>query len=320
MSRELLLWIIFGATVVVVLALDLGVFHRRAHEVRTREAVVWSVVWIVLSLLFGALVWTWRGPVAAAQYLTAYVIEKSLSVDNIFVFLLIFTYFDVPARYQHRVLFWGILSAVAMRAVLIGVGVVAIQHFHWLTYPLGVLLIYGGVRLAAGAGRRVEPERNRVIRLCRRLFGVTPSYVDGGFFVRQAGRYLATPLFIVLVAVETTDLVFAMDSLPAVLAITIDPMIAYTSNIFAILGLRSLYFALAGIIPRFRYLHHALSIILVIVGVKMLLAEWYRPPVEATLGTVLAILGVAMLLSLRRRGGEAPRPGSAAGVPRGAAP
>lgn len=294
-----MLWAIFALAVVVMLALDLGVFHRTAHEIRTREAIVWSVVWIALALAFGGLVWWWRGTDAAVHYVTAYVIEKSLSVDNIFVFLVIFTYFGVPARYQHRVLFWGILSAVALRALLIGAGVAAVQHFHWLLYVLGAILVVTGIRMAAGKPRPVDPAHNPVIRLATRWLRVSDRFDGPRFFTRHGGRVVATPLLLVLLAVETTDVVFALDSVPAVLAITLDPMIAYTSNVFAILGLRALYFALAGIIPRFRFLHHALAIILVLVGAKMLAADWYRPPTGITLGVVVAILTGAVLLSLR---------------------
>ncbi len=319
MSANAVLWSAFGAAIVVMLALDLGVFHRRAREVGTREAVVWSAVWIALALLFGALVLLERGVQPAAHYLTAYVIEKSLSVDNIFVFLLIFSYFGVPAAYQHRVLFWGIVTAVAMRAVLIGGGVAAVQRFHWLMYLLGAVLIVTGVRMARGKDRHVDPSRNPVIRLCARMLRTGDRYEGAKFFTRDARGVVATPLFIVLLAVETTDLVFALDSIPAVLAITTDPMIAYTSNIFAILGLRALYFAVAGILPRFRYLHHGLSIILVLIGVKMLVAEWYRPPTGVTLTMVMAILAAAVALSVwRPEQVAAPGPTSSRG-PRGAA-
>lgn len=295
-----MLWAVFGAAVVVMLALDLGVFHRKAHAVGTREAVTWSIVWVALALLFAGLVLVERGVTPAVQFVTAYVVEKSLSVDNIFVFLLIFTYFGVPREYQHRVLFWGVLSAVVMRAVFIGAGVAAVQRFHWLMYPLGAILLYTGVKLALGKGREVRPAENPVVRLCVRLFRVTPDDAGGRFFVVRNGKLFATPLLIVLAAVEATDLVFAVDSVPAVLAITLDPMIAYTSNVFAILGLRALYFALAGVLPRFRYLHPALALILVLVGLKMLLAELYRPPTGVTLGAVVAILGGAIALQVVR--------------------
>jgi tellurite resistance protein TerC len=294
MPPAVALWIIFAATVLSMLALDLGVLHRRAHVVSPREAMLRSLLCAVVALAFGALVWAWRGGSAAALYITSYLIEESLSVDNIFVFIVIFTYFGVPARYQHKVLFWGIITAIVLRGVFIGVGVAAIQQLHWLTYALGALLVYTGVQLGRGAHHEPEPRRNPVIRFCRRLLRVTEDFEGERFVVTRRGVYYVTPLFIVLVAIETTDIVFAVDSVPAVLGITTDPMIAYTSNIFAIIGLRSLYFAVAGVLPRFRYLHHALAVVLVLVGIKMLAAAWYRPPTGLTLGGVALVLAAGI--------------------------
>jgi TerC family integral membrane protein len=304
------LWIVFAATILSILALDLGVFHRRAHVVTTREAMQRSVLWAAVALAFGGLIWAWRGSAAAALYLTSYMIEESLSVDNIFVFIIIFTYFGVPRRYQHKVLFWGIVTAILLRGIFIGVGVAAIQRLHWLTYGLGALLVYTGVQLGRGTHHELEPRRNPVIRFCRRLLRVTEDFEGERFVVSRRGAYYVTPLFIVLVAIETTDIVFAVDSVPAVLGITTDPMIAYTSNIFAIIGLRSLYFALAGVLPRFRYLHHALAVVLVLVGVKMLAAAWYRPPTGLTLGGVALVLaaGVGASWLWSARSARAPKP------------
>jgi tellurite resistance protein TerC len=306
MPTSVLVWGIFGVAVLAMLALDLGVFHRDARVVGTREAVGWSVAWITVALLFAVVVWLWRGPPDAALYLTAYLIEKSLSVDNIFVFLVIFSYFDVPRRYQHKVLFWGVLSAVILRGIFIGAGVAAIHALHWLTYVLGIILVYTGIQLGRGRHTKLAPARNPVVRFSRRLFRVTEEYEGERFFVARRGAYYVTPLFIVLVAIETTDLVFALDSVPAVLAITTDPFIAYTSNIFAILGLRALYFALAGVLPRFQYLHHALAVILVLVGFKLLVAEWYRPPTGMMLGGVAMILAVGVAASWVKAGRKEP--------------
>ena len=297
MPPSVALWLIFAAIVLSMLAVDLGILYRRAHEVSTREAVARSIVWAVIALLFGGLVALWRGPAAAALYVTAYLIEESLSVDNIFVFIVIFSYFGVPRRYQHKVLFWGIVTAVVLRGIFIGVGVAAIQRLHWLTYVLGVILVYTGVQLGRGGHRDLEPRQNPVIRFCRRLLRVTEDFEGERFVVVRRGAYYVTPLFIVLVAIETTDIVFAVDSVPAVLAITTDPMIAYTSNIFAIIGLRSMYFALAGVLPRLRYLHQALAVVLVLVGAKMLAAEWYRPPTGLMLAAVAVILAAGVAAS-----------------------
>jgi tellurite resistance protein TerC len=299
-STSIFIWIGFGIFILLMLALDLGVFHRRAHVVALREALAWSAVWIVLALAFNVGVYFWRGPQTALEFLTGYLIEKSLSVDNIFVFLLLFQYFQVPAQYQHRVLFWGILGALVMRAVFILGGIALIHRFHWIIYGFGALLVVSGVRMAFQKDREVHPERNPVLRLLRRWLPISATYEDGRFFVRQAGRWMATPLLVVLVAVETTDLVFAVDSIPAILAITLDPFIVYSSNVFAILGLRALYFALAGVMRLFHYLHYGLSAILVFVGIKMLVSDLVKIPVAVSLSVVAAILTGAVVLSLLR--------------------
>jgi tellurite resistance protein TerC len=310
-------WTVFGLCVVVMLLLDLGLFHRTAHEVRFKEAASWSLVWVLLAVAFGGLVWLWRGWPAASDFYTAYLIEESLSIDNLFVFLLIFHYFQVPRQYEHRVLFWGILGALVMRAGFIVAGVALLQTFHWIFYVFGALLIFTGIRLALEKDKKIQPERNPVLRLFRRLMPVTSEYEGGHFIVWRDGRPWATPLLLVLIVVETTDLIFAVDSIPAVLAITQDPFIVYTSNVFAIMGLRSLYFALAGMMRLFHYLHYGLALILVFVGVKMLLgADWYEIPSEVALATVAGILAISVVLSLifpstPEQGGGSP----ASGVP-----
>ncbi len=298
MSGQTWAWVGFVLFVLAMLALDLGVFHRRPHELAIKEALVWSGVWIALAMLFNLGVYYWRGPEEALEFLTGYLIEKSLSVDNIFVFLLIFTYFRVPARYQHRVLFWGILGALVMRAILIALGLSLIQRFHWVIYVFGAFLILTGVKMAMQKDKEIHPERNPALRLFRRFAPVTNDYRGGRFFVKEGGRYFATPLLIALLAVETTDLIFAVDSIPAILAITLDPFIIYSSNVFAILGLRALYFALAGVMKLWRRLHYGLSAILIFVGAKMSLADFYKIPAGVALGIVAAILIISVIASM----------------------
>lgn len=297
---DALLWAVFAVAVFVTLGLDLGVFHRGVHEVGGREATLRSLLWVTIALAFGGLVVLERGLHPGLDYLTAYVVELSLSVDNIFVFIVIFAYFKVPRAYQHKVLFWGVLSAIVLRALFIGVGVAAIHTLHWLTYVLGGILVFTGIRLATGKKAELDPARNRTVALAMRLFRVTEGFEKGRFFVTRRAKYYATPLFLTLVAIETTDVIFAVDSVPAVLAITTNPLLAYTSNMFAVAGLRSLYFALAAILPRFRYLHYGLALVLALVGVKMLVAALYRPPVAITLGLVLLILAASIAISLLR--------------------
>ena len=298
MTPQLWLWIGFGVFVLAMLALDLGVFHRKSHIVGMKEALTWSVVWIALALLFNAGVWYWRGPDQGLTFLTGYVVELSLSVDNLFVFLLIFAYFKVPAQYQHKVLFCGILGALVMRAVFIGAGIALIQKFHWIIYVFGAILVISGLKMAFEKDKEVHPEKNPVLRLFRRFMPVTGEYHGGDFFVKREKLRLATPLFIVLLMMETTDLVFAVDSVPAVLAITTDPFIVYTSNVFAILGLRSMFFALTGIMKLFHYLHYGLAAVLVFVGGKMLLAGFYKIPTLASLLVIVGLLAVAVVASL----------------------
>lgn len=298
MLNQILPWILFNIFVLAMLALDLGVFHRKAHEVKIKEALVWSAIWIVLALLFNIGVYFWRGPEQALEFFTGYLIEKSLSVDNIFVFLLIFSYFRVDSLYQHKILFWGILGALIMRAIFIAAGVTLIQQFHWVIYVFGAFLVLTGIKMALQKDKEIHPEKNPVLRLFRRFMPTTDHYVQGKFFVKLNGRTVATPLFVVLLVVETTDLIFAVDSIPAILAITLDPFIVYTSNVFAILGLRALYFALAGVMRLFHYLHLGLSLILVFIGVKMLLADVYKIPIVIALSVVAGILIVSVAASV----------------------
>ena len=319
-ETSLWLWAGFNLFILAMLALDLGVFHRKSHEVSLKEAVTWSAVWVTLALLFNNGLYFFRGPDPAIEFFTGYLIEKSLSVDNIFVIALIFSYFAVPAVYQHRVLFWGILGALVMRAVFILVGSALLAAFHWILYVFGAFLLFTGVKMALMRDTEIHPEQNPVILLVRRLVPVTASYQEGHFFVRQAGRWAATPLFLVLAVVETTDLVFAVDSIPAIFAVTQDPFIVYTSNVFAILGLRSLYFLLAGVMGKFRYLKLGLSAVLVFVGIKMMLVDLYKIPSPVSLAVIAALLAVAIVASLvkSRREERGFPTGSAAGGSRGA--
>jgi tellurite resistance protein TerC len=281
-----------------MLALDLGVFHRDDHAVTMKEASIWTVVWISLALLFNAGIYFYAGTEPALQFLTGYLIEKSLSVDNIFVFVMLFSYFNVPVIYQHRVLFWGILGALVMRGILIGVGAYLIAQFHWVIYIFGAFLIFTGIRMALQKDEHVDVESNGVVKLLRRVMPITQNYHGHDFFVRNAGRLFATPLFVVLLIVETTDLIFALDSIPAIFAVTTDPFLVYTSNVFAILGLRSLYFLLAEVVTKFRFLKLGLSAILVFVGIKMLIVEFYHIPILLSLGVIASILVISIVASL----------------------
>ena len=294
-------WIAFNVFVLAMLAVDLFVFHKDAHEVRAREAATWSVVWIALAMLFGAGVYRFMGRDAGLEYFTGYLIEKALSVDNIFIFVLIFGFFRVPARYQHRVLFWGILGALVMRGAMIAAGAYLIHQFHWIIYVFGAFLVFTGIRMAMHSEDERDLESSVVIRIVRRLMPVTSDYHGQRFFIRDgsgpASRLVATPLFVVLVLVETTDLIFAVDSIPAIFAITEDPFIVYSSNVFAILGLRALYFLLAEVIVRFHYLKTGLSVVLVFVGVKMLAADVYKVPTGWSLGIIALVLVAATAAS-----------------------
>jgi len=291
-------WVGFIAFVLAMLALDLGVFNRRPHEVRPREAALWTGVWVSLALAFAGWIWWGSGSAAALTFLTGYVIEQSLSVDNIFVIVLIFAYFRVPAKYQHRVLFWGIIGALVMRGLFIGLGTLLLARFHWIIYVFGALLVITGVRMAVKQDEEFEGDDNAVVKLTRRLLPMT-SRIDGKhFFTTENGRRVATPLLLVLVLVEFTDLMFAIDSIPAIFAITRDPFLVFTSNIFAILGLRSLYFLLAAVVHRFHLLKYGLAVILTFIGAKMLLDSVLHIPIGISLGVVLGVLAVSIVASL----------------------
>jgi tellurite resistance protein TerC len=284
-----------------MLALDLGVFHRKTHVVSLKESLTWTGVWVVLALLFNVGVWHYAGSQKALEFFTGYLIEKSLSVDNVFVFALLFSYFAVPPKYQHKVLFWGILGALIMRAIMIALGAALITKFAWIIYVFGGFLILTGIKMIVKREEEIHPERNPVVRAFKRLMPVTPEYHGDKFFVRENGLRLATPLFVVLLLVEFSDLIFAVDSIPAIFAVTKDPFIVYTSNVFAILGLRSLYFALAGVMDKFHYLKIGLGVVLAFVGVKMLLAHTaWKLPTSLSLGVVVAILALSVMVSLLR--------------------
>ncbi len=299
------LWAGFTLFILAMLALDLGVFHRKAHAVSFREALAWSVVWVSLALTFNLLVYQWFGSQRALEFLTGYVIEKALSVDNVFVFLVIFQFFAVPAAFQHRVLFWGILGALLMRAVFILLGATLIARFHWVLYVFGAFLVLTGIKLLLRRGAEIHPERNPAYRLFRRFVPAVAEYRGARFTVLENGRRLATPLLLVVVVVEATDVVFAVDSIPAIFAITTDPFIVYTSNIFAILGLRALYFLLSGAIGRFHYLDVGLGLVLCFVGAKMLIADLYKVPIALSLAAVATLLAGSIVASLLRPRAEA---------------
>ena len=292
-------WIVFNAFVLLMLALDLGVFHRKSHTVKVKEALIWSGVWVVMALIFGAGVWHYKGRDLALQFLAGYVIEKALSVDNLFVFLVLFSFFKVKPDYQHKVLFWGILGALLMRAAMIGVGAALIARFHWVMYIFGGFLVLTGIKLAVSKEDHKDVGDNLIVRLFRKVFPVTSDYREARFFVKENGKRLATPLFLVLLTVEFTDLVFALDSIPAIFAVSTNTFIVYTSNVFAILGLRSLYFALAGCMGLFVYLKFGLAIILAFVGVKMLIVDLYKIPIGLSLGIILGVLVASVVISLK---------------------
>ncbi len=293
----LLFWILFNLFVVTMLALDLGVLNRRSHRIGFREALAWSGVWIGLAAAFAVLELFWHGQAEALQFVTGYVIELSLSIDNLFVFLVIFRYFKVPDQYQHKVLFWGILGALLMRGIFILAGVGLIHRFSWIIYVFGALLIYSGLKLLRQGETEVQPEKSLVLRLFRRVLPVTKEYVGGQFFTRTNG-VCATPLLLVLLLIETSDVLFAVDSIPAILAITLNAFIVYTSNVFAILGLRSMYFALSGMMDLFHYLHYGLSVVLIFIGLKMLGSHYVNIPTGWALVTVLFVLGASVVASL----------------------
>ena len=308
MPANWIFWILFNVFVLAMLALDLGVFHRNRHVVAFREAIGWTFVWITLAGAFAVLIYFFGHILTGnpgrpnseltLEFLTGYLIEESLSVDNLFVFLVIFRYFAVPRKYQHQILFWGVVGALVMRGIFILVGIKLLNRFSWLIYVFGAILIYSGIKLLGQEEKEIEPEKNIVLRIFRKFFRLTDNYEDGKFFVVRQGIRYATPLAVVLVMIETTDLLFATDSIPAVLAITREPFIVYTSNVFAIMGLRSLYFALAGMIEVFHLLHYGLSLILIFIGVKMLVSHYVKLPIGIALGAVAGVLLISIVLSL----------------------
>lgn len=291
-------WIAFIAFIILLLVFDLGVFHRKSHEVKIKEALIWSAVWISLALIFNYGIYYFMGKEKAFEFLTGYLIEKSLSIDNLFVFIMLFTFFDVKPKYQHKVLFWGILGALVLRAIFIFAGVALISKFHWIIYVFGGFLVYTGIKMLFHKDEKIEPDKNILVKLFKRFFPVTEKMHEGKFFVKKNAKTFATPLFVVLLVVEFTDLIFAVDSIPAILAVSNDTFIIFTSNVFAILGLRALYFALAGITKYFYYLKYGLSAILVFVGVKMVIVGFYKIPIIYSLFTILGILIVSIVISL----------------------
>jgi tellurite resistance protein TerC len=298
LSNKIILWGGFNILVLAMLSLDLGVFHRKDHQISIRESLIWSLIWIIVALIFNVGIYFWKGSEVALQFLTGYMIERSLSIDNIFVFLVIFSYFKVPSQYQYKVLFWGILGALIFRGLFIGLGTLLIVKFHWILYVFGAFLLFTGIKMALGKDKEIEPEKNPVIKFVRRFLPISERYHNGHFFIRNKGKLVGTPLFIVLVVVESTDIVFAVDSIPAIFAITLDPFIVYTSNVFAILGLRALYFALAGLMRLFYYLKYALGAILAFVGVKMLIADFYKISSATALAIIAGMFVVAIVASL----------------------
>ncbi len=298
MPTDLLLWIGFSVFLIIMLALDLGVFHKESHVVEFREAMIWSGIWVGLAVLFNIGVFFYCGEVKGLEFMTGYLVEKSLSVDNVFVIALIFTYFSVPRQYQHRVLFWGVIGALIMRAILIAVGATLIREFAWIIYIFGAFLVFTGIKMYFQKNEGIDPDKNPVVRFFKKFIPVTDEYNKEKFFLIKNGKRFATPLFIVLLMVETTDLIFAVDSIPAIFAITQDPFIVFTSNAFAILGLRSLYFALAGVIYKFYYLKAGLSVILVFVGIKMMLIDIFKIPIGISLGFVSLVILISVIASV----------------------
>ena len=299
-QSEILLFILFNAFVILMLAIDLGLFHKKPETVTIREAVVWSIVWVVLALLFNAGVFYFAGPTTGQEFLAGYLIERALSFDNIFVFVIIFSYFGVPSKYQHKALLWGVVGALVTRSLFIAAGAALISRFEWVLYFLGVILIISGWKMLGNKGVDVHPEKNLFIRLAKKVFPVSSGYESAKFTLRKGGKLFVTPLLLVVITIETTDIVFAVDSIPAVFGVTRDPFIVYSSNIFAILGLRATYFLLAGIMDTFHYLSHGLSLILMFIGVKMLIGEFFPISITFSLGVVGAVLAIAVMASIVR--------------------
>lgn len=299
MTDNLMLFLGFNVFILILLALDLGFFHKDTKEIKVKDALISSAVWITIALLFNLGIYYFKGSEDALAFLTGYLIEKSLSVDNIFVFVMVFAYFKVPVKYQYKILFWGIIGALLMRSTMIFAGTALIQNFHWTLYIFGALLVITGIKmLTQNSDSQIEPDKNPVVKLFKKFFPVSDNYDNDKFFTKKNGLTMATPLFIVLLVIETTDLIFAVDSIPAIFGVTQDPFIVYTSNVFAILGLRALYFALAGIIDQFHYLKYGLSLILVFIGTKMLIADFYKIPIFLALAIVILILITSVMVSL----------------------
>jgi tellurite resistance protein TerC len=300
-SHELLLWVVFGAVILILFALDLGVFHRKSHQVGIKEALIWSGIWLAVAIIFNLLVYIWMGKEQAIEFAAGYLVERTLSFDNLFVFLLIFTYFKVPGIHQYKVLFWGIIAALVMRGIFVVAGIELIDKFHWIVYLFGAFLFVSGLKLLLRKDEEpMDVGRNPVLRLCKRFLPTTDQYGDGNFILTIDGKRYVTPLFIVLLIIETSDILFAFDSVPAILGITLNPFIVYTSNIFSILGLRALYFALAGCMVIFRYLNQGITLILIFIGAKMLASGFIEIPAVVALGMIVFILVGAMAMSLIR--------------------
>lgn len=298
MEYSLTVWIVFNVFIISMLVVDLMVFNRKPHEISIKESLIWTGIWIALAIVFGIGLYVYVNPDTALDYFTGYLIEKSLSVDNIFVFLLIFTYFGVEPKFQHKVLFWGIFGALVFRLLFIFIGVALIEQFHWLIYIFGAFLVFTGIKLGLEKDKEIRPDRNPVLKLVRRFVPITKDYHGQNFFLKKRGRIIATPMFVVLVVIETTDIVFALDSIPAIMAITRDEFIIYSANAFAILGLRALYFALSGVMRLFHFLHYGLAFILVYIGFKMLLEGFYQIPTTFTLIIIVITLIISVLLSI----------------------
>ncbi len=298
MSIQTMMWMGFSILVAIMFVLDLGVFNRKSHEIRFREALTWTLVWVSLALAFNGWIYYAMGPTKALEFFTGYLIEESLSVDNLFVFIMIFSYFHISKVHQPKILKWGIIGALAMRAVFILVGIELIERFHWMIYVFGGILVFTGIKMAFGGEEKIEPEKNLLVRLVRKFVPITKRVRDDRFFIRRQGILAATPLFLTLLVVESSDVIFAVDSIPAVLAVTRDPFIVYTSNVFAIMGLRSLYYLLANVMEMFAYLKLGISFVLAFVGMKMLLADVYPIPIHFSLGVIVGVLAISIATSL----------------------
>ncbi len=294
-------WIIFLVFLVLMLVIDLGVFNKKSHAVSNKEALIWSAVWIILALIFNAGVYWLYGHGKALEFLTGYLLEKSLSVDNLFIFVVLFGYFNVPKEYQHKVLYWGIVGAIIMRGILIVIGTALIVKFHWIIYIFGGFLVITGIKMAFSDDEKVEPDKNPVVKLFKKFFPVKAEFVKDKFFIKENLKLFATPLFIVLIIVESTDLIFAFDSIPAILAITHDPFIVFTSNAFAILGLRALYFVFANFVDKFRFLKYGLAVVLVYIGIKMLISGFYQIPTLFSLTFLVVVLAISVLASVIKK-------------------